>query len=162
MILTVPSASARIRIRERVRRVGRGGLRSHRARRRQPGAVQLVDRRRQPSQVRFERDRLPVLDEHRLEHAERGIRPPPVEQRGLGRRAAARAAPRLAPQRPPIAAIGPAAFVSASASSCSGSESATMAPPTPIQIASPAVSNVRITTLMSSPAIGLAIPIAPV
>ena len=37
-----------------------------------------------------------------------------------------------------------------------------MAPPTPIQIASPAVSNVRITTLMSSPAIGLAIPIAPV
>ena len=62
----------------------------------------------------------------------------------------------------PMAASSGAALAAASRASAAPSESATTPPPTPSQMRSPAISNVRMATLSSSPATGLARPMAPV
>jgi hypothetical protein len=62
----------------------------------------------------------------------------------------------------PIAASSGAAFAAASRASSRPSESATIPPPAPSQMRSPRNSKVRMQTLSSSPASGLAKPIAPV
>ena len=129
-----------------------GLLPEHRARRR--GQAREVRRRARPA-------RRPRTATVSSSPAARG-------PAACGRRRAAAAAttrPALAgaseSTRVPSAATSGAALSRHSASSPSGVESATTPPPTPRASAVPAISNVRIATLSSRPATGLAKPIAP-